>query len=69
MRRDTGQRNVLIEDGILVVGMQDKLNARLTDVALTGNGRRESCTSPNASHDQLHELVMRLAGYDQIRRS
>lgn len=36
------QRNVLIEDGILVGYMQDKLNARLMDVAPTGNGRRES---------------------------
>ena len=36
------QRNVLIEDGILVGYMQDKLNAKLMDVAPTGNGRRES---------------------------
>ena len=36
------QRNVLIEDGILKGYMQDKLNARLMDVAATGNGRRES---------------------------
>ncbi len=36
------QRNVLIEDGILVGYMQDKLNARLMGVAATGNGRRES---------------------------
>ena len=36
------QRNVLIEDGILVGYMQDKLNARLMSVAPTGNGRRES---------------------------
>lgn len=36
------QRNVLIENGILVGYMQDKLNARLMDVAPTGNGRRES---------------------------
>ena len=36
------QRNVLIEDGILVGYMQDKLNARLMNVAPTGNGRRES---------------------------
>ncbi len=37
-----GQRNVLIEKGILKGYMQDKLNARLMGVASTGNGRRES---------------------------
>ena len=36
------QRNVLIEDGILVGFMQDRQNARLMGVAATGNGRRES---------------------------
>jgi len=37
-----GRYSVLIEDGILVGYMQDKLNARLMGVELTGNGRRES---------------------------
>ncbi|GKS87816.1 metalloprotease TldD [Acidovorax sp. SUPP2539] len=36
------QRNVLIEDGILKGYIQDSMNARLSGVAPTGNGRRES---------------------------
>jgi TldD protein len=36
------QRTVLIEDGILRGYIQDAMNARLTKVAPTGNGRRES---------------------------
>ena len=36
------QRNVLIEDGILKGYIQDSMNARLTGVKPTGNGRRES---------------------------
>jgi TldD protein len=35
-------RTVLIEDGILRTYMQDKLNARLMNMPLSGNGRRES---------------------------
>ncbi len=35
-------RTVLIEDGILVGYMQDRLNARLMGEAATGNGRRQS---------------------------
>jgi len=36
------QRNVLIEDGILKGYIQDAMNARLSGVNPTGNGRRES---------------------------
>ena len=36
------QRNVLIEDGIMVGMLQDRLNARLMGLPPTGNGRRES---------------------------
>ena len=36
------QHNVLIEDGILKGYLQDRMNARLMGVGVTGNGRRES---------------------------
>ena len=36
------QKNVLIENGVLVGYMQDRQNARLMGVNSTGNGRRES---------------------------
>ncbi len=36
------QRTTLIEDGILVGYMQDRMNARLMGMAPTGNGRRQS---------------------------
>ncbi|HYM02477.1 MAG TPA: metallopeptidase TldD-related protein, partial [Stellaceae bacterium] len=39
-------RTVLIEDGILVGYMQDRLNARLLDMRPTGNGRRQSYAHP-----------------------
>jgi len=35
-------RNILIEDGILVGYMQDRMNARLMNMQPTGNGRREN---------------------------
>lgn len=39
------QRTVLIDDGVLVSYMQDKLNASLMGMPLTGNCRRESYAS------------------------
>ena len=36
------RRNTLIEDGVLVGLMQDRMNARLMGAAATGNGRRQS---------------------------
>ncbi|MCV0382771.1 MAG: metalloprotease TldD [Erythrobacter sp.] len=61
---------VLIEDGILKGYMQDRLNARLTGVAPTGNGRRESYkhspmprmtnTFMRSGHDDPAELLARV---------
>ncbi len=39
-------KTTLIEDGILVGYMQDRMNARLMGMAPTGNGRRESFECP-----------------------
>lgn len=40
------ERTVLIEDGILKAYMQDRMNARLMNVPVTGNGRREGFAHP-----------------------
>ena len=42
MRERPSRSTTLIEDGILVGLMQDRMNARLMGVAPTGNGRRQS---------------------------
>jgi TldD protein len=64
------QENILIEDGILVGYMQDRMNARLMGVPATGNGRRESFahapmprmtnTFMRGGHDDPEELLSRV---------
>jgi TldD protein len=58
------RRNVLIENGVLVGYMQDRLNARLMGVAATGNGRRESFA--HAPMPRMTNTFM-LAGRDDPR--
>jgi TldD protein len=65
----TGE-TILIEDGILKCYMQDRLNARLMGVPVTGNGRRESYahapmprmtnTFMRDGHDDPAELLSRV---------
>jgi TldD protein len=64
------QENILIEDGVLVGYMQDRMNARLMGVPATGNGRRESFahapmprmtnTFMRGGHDDPDELLSRV---------
>lgn len=53
---------VLIEDGVLKGYMQDKLNARLTGVAPTGNGRRQSYA--HLPMPRMTNTFMRAGDYD-----
>ena len=61
------QSTTLIDDGVLVGYMQDRLNARLMGTASTGNGRRQSYAHPpmprmtntymlGGAHDR-HEII------------
>ncbi len=53
---------VLIEDGRLVGYMQDRMNARLMDMAPTGNGRRESYA--HAPLPRMTNTFMQAGGHD-----
>ena len=56
------RRNVLIEDGILVGYMQDRMNARLMGVSPTGNGRRQSYA--HAPMPRMTNTFMEAGAYD-----
>jgi TldD protein len=56
------RRNVLIEDGILVGYMQDRMNARLMGVPPTGNGRRQSYA--HAPMPRMTNTFMEAGAYD-----
>ncbi|HJS86818.1 MAG TPA: metalloprotease TldD [Acetobacteraceae bacterium] len=62
-------RTVLIEDGILVGFMQDRLNARLMNMRATGNGRRQSFA--HAPMPRMTNTVMLGGGHtpDEMIRS
>jgi len=55
------QCTTLIEDGILVGYMQDRLNARLMGVTSTGNGRRESFAAQ--PYPRMTNTIMRSGTY------
>lgn len=55
------QCTTLIEDGILVGYMQDRLNARLMGVTSTGNGRRESFAAQ--PYPRMTNTIMRSGAY------
>jgi TldD protein len=57
-------RTVLIENGILVGYMQDRLNARLMGVAPTGNGRRQSFA--HSPMPRMTNTIMLSGGNDPL---
>jgi len=56
-------RTVLIEDGVLVGFLQDRLNARLMGMRMTGNGRRQSFA--HAPMPRMTNTVMLDGTYSQ----
>jgi TldD protein len=60
--------NVLIEDGILKGYLQDRMNARLMNMPLTGNGRRESYAhTPMPRMTNTYMLAGNAAPEDMIK--
>ncbi|MDD3288723.1 MAG: metallopeptidase TldD-related protein [Alphaproteobacteria bacterium] len=55
------QCTTLIDDGVLVGYMQDRLNARLMGTKSTGNGRRESYSCQ--PYPRMTNTIMRSGGY------
>lgn len=64
-----GQKNTLIEKGILKGYMQDKLNARLMGMAPTGNGRREGYSSLPMPRMTNTYMLPGESSFDEIIRS
>ncbi|HEV7367492.1 metalloprotease TldD [Arenibaculum sp.] len=58
-----GQTTTLIEDGILVGYMQDRMNARLMGMRPTGNGRRQSFA--HMPMPRMTNTVMRPGGHSR----
>jgi TldD protein len=56
-------RTVLIEDGVLVGYLQDRLNARLMGMRATGNGRRQSYA--HAPMPRMTNTIMLAGGHPQ----
>jgi TldD protein len=63
------RRNVLIENGVLVAYMHDRLSARHFGVAPSGNGRRESFRSMPLPRMTNTSLQRGEHGHDEIVRS
>jgi TldD protein len=59
------QCTTLIENGVLKGYLQDKMNARLTGTASTGNGRRESV---RAHHAAAHDQYLHASRQDTARK-